>query len=71
MLQDQIYMPKQDLFQSGKLPASVIKFLMSPTTEFGKGIANSLLKAAGKDPLKEKKPFKGIATRNQFLLSRH
>tara|TARA_A100000172_G_scaffold5518_1_gene3195 strand:+ start:48 stop:1244 length:1197 start_codon:yes stop_codon:yes gene_type:complete len=57
-------------FSSGKLPASVIKFLMSPTTEFGKGIANSLLNLAGKDPLKEKEPFKGIATdpaTNQFI----
>ena len=54
-------------FSSGKLPASIIKFLMSPTTEFGKGIANSLLNLAGKDPLKEKEPFKGIATDNQIL----
>ena len=57
-------------FSSGKLPASLIKFLMSPTTEFGKGIANSLLNLAGKDPLKEKEPFKGIATdpaTNQFI----
>ena len=54
-------------FSSGKLPASIIKFLMSPTTEFGKGIANSLLNLAGKDPLKEKEPFKGLATDNQFI----
>jgi hypothetical protein len=54
-------------FSSGKLPASVIKFLMSPTTEFGKGIANSLLKATGKDPLKETEPFKGITEDNEFI----
>ena len=54
-------------FSSVKLPASIIKFLMSPTTEFGKGIANSLLNLAGKDPLKEKEPFKGLATDNQFI----
>jgi hypothetical protein len=57
-------------FSSGKLPTSLIKFLISPTTEFGKGIANSLLNLAGKDPLKEKEPFKGMATdpaTNQFI----
>ena len=58
---------KERPFSSGKLPASIIKFLMSPTTEFGKGIANSLLNLAGKDPLKEKEPFKGLATDNQFI----
>ena len=68
-----LYATRPDLYaqarplSSGKLPASVIKFLMSPTTAFGKGIANSLLKATGKDPLKEKEPFKGIATDNPFI----
>jgi hypothetical protein len=68
-----LYATRPDLYaqarplSSGKLPASVIKFLMSPTTDFGKGIANSLLKATGKDPLKEKEPFKGIATDNPFI----
>ena len=68
-----VYASRPDLyakarpFSSGKLPASIIKFLMSRTTEFGKGIANSLLNLAGKDPLKEKEPFKGLATDNQFI----
>ena len=54
-------------FSSGKLPASIIKFLANPTSTFAKGIANSLLNLAGKDPLKEKEPFKGLATDNQFI----
>ena len=54
-------------FQSGKLPATIIQLLTNPTSTFAKGIANSFLKAAGKDPLKENEPFKGIATDNQFL----
>mgnify|MGYP003645787936 CR=1 FL=1 len=57
-------------FQSGKLPATIIQLLANPTSTFAKGIANSLLKAAGKDPLKENEPFKGMATdpaTNQFI----
>ena len=54
-------------FQSGKLPATIAQLLINPTSTFTKGIANSFLKAAGKDPLKENEPFKGIATDNQFL----
>ena len=54
-------------FSSGKLPATIAQLLINPTSTFTKGIANSFLKAAGKDPLKEKEPFKGIATDNQFL----
>jgi len=52
---------------SGKLPATIAQLLINPTSTFTKEIANSLLKAAGKDPLKEKEPFKGIAEDNQFL----
>ena len=54
-------------FSSGKLPATIIKLLANPTSTFAKGIANSLLNLAGKDPLKEKEPFKGLATDNQFI----
>jgi len=54
-------------FQSGKLPATIAQLLINPTSTFTKGITNSFLKAMGKDPLKEKEPFKGIATDNQFL----
>ena len=54
-------------FSSGKLPATIAQLLINPTSTFTKGIANSFLKTAGKDPLKEKEPFKGIATDNQFL----
>jgi hypothetical protein len=54
-------------FSSGKIPAIAAQFLINPTSTFTKGIANSFLKAAGKDPLKENEPFKGIATDNQFL----
>ena len=54
-------------FQSGKLPTTIAQLLINPTSTFTKGIANSLLKAAGKDPLKENEPFKGIATDNPFI----
>ena len=57
-------------FSSGKLPATIAQLLINPTSTLTKGIANSFLKAAGKDPLKEKEPFKGIATdpaTNQFI----
>lgn len=54
-------------FQSGKLPATIAQLFINPTSTFTKGIANSFLKAAGKDPLKENEPFKGTATDNQFL----
>ena len=54
-------------FSSGKLPATIAQLLINPTSTFTKGIANSLLKVAGKDPLKENEPFKGIATDNDFI----
>ena len=71
-----LYATRPDLYtqarpvSSGKLPATIIKLLANPTSDIAKGIANSLLRAAGKDPLKEKEPFKGIATdpaTNQFI----
>ena len=71
-----LYATRPDLYtqarplSSGKLPATIIKLLANPTSDIVKGIANSLLKAAGKDPLKEKEPFKGLATdpaTNQFI----
>ena len=71
-----LYATRPDLYaqarplSSGKLPANIIQLLANPTSTFAKGIANSLLKVAGKDPLKEKEPFKGIATdpaTNQFI----
>ena len=71
-----LYATRPDLYaqarplSSGKLPANIIQLLTNPTSTFAKGIANSLLKAAGKDPLKENEPFKGMATdpaTNQFI----
>jgi len=57
-------------FSSGKIPAIAAQFLINPTKNISKEIVNSLLNLAGKDPLKEKEPFKGIATdpaTNQFI----
>jgi hypothetical protein len=54
-------------FSSGKLPNEILKYLISPTSTIGKGVINSLLTAVGKDPLKEKKPFMGLATDNPFI----
>ena len=54
-------------FSSGKIPAIAAQFLINPTKNITTGITNSLLKAAGKEPLKEKEPFKGIATDNPFI----
>jgi hypothetical protein len=71
-----LYATRPDLYtqarplSSGKLPATILQLLANPTSTFAKGIANSLLNLAGKDPLKEKEPFKGMATdpaTNQFI----
>ena len=68
-----LYATRPDLYakarplSSGKLPNEILKYLISPTSTIGKGIINSLLTAAGKDPLKEKKPFTGITTDNPFI----
>jgi hypothetical protein len=68
-----LYATRPDLYakarplSSGKIPAIAAQFLINPTKNISTAIANSLLKAAGKDPLKEKESFKGIATDNPFI----
>ena len=71
-----LYATRPDLYaqarplSSGKLPATILQLLANPTSTFAKGITNSLLNLGGKDPLKEKEPFKGMATdpaTNQFI----
>jgi len=68
-----LYATRPDLYaqarplSSGKLPATILQLLANPTSTLTKGIANSFLKAAGKDPLKENEPFKGIAEDNPFI----
>ena len=57
-------------FSSGQILPDLLKLAVSPVGIAGTGIANQVLGLFGKDPLKEKEPFKGIATdpsENQFI----
>ena len=57
-------------FSSGQILPDLLKLAVSPVGIAGTGIANQVLGLFGKDPLKEKEPFKGLAedpSENQFI----
>jgi len=57
-------------FSSGQILPDLLKLAVSPVGIAGTGVANQVLNLLGKDPLKEKEPFKGMATdpsENQFI----
>ena len=54
-------------FSSGDLLPKLVSTAISPVGTMTKGIINQGLELLGKDPLKEKEPFKGLATDNQFI----
>ena len=53
-------------FSSGDLLPKLVSTAISPVGTMTKGIVNQGLKFLGKDPLKEKEPFKGIAEDNEY-----
>jgi len=57
-------------FTSGQTLPNFIKLALNPVGIAGTGVANQVLGLFGKDPLKEKEPFKGLAedpSENQFI----
>ena len=54
-------------FSSGQILPDLFKLAVSPVGIAGTGIANQVLGLFGKDPLKEKEPFRGIAEDNEFI----
>ena len=57
-------------FSSGQATPNILRALFNPRGIVGTAIANQVLQALGKDPLKAKEPFKGIAedpSENQFI----
>ena len=53
-------------FSSGDLLPKLVSTAISPLGTMTKGIINQGLELLGKDPLKEKEPFKGIAEGNEY-----
>ena len=54
-------------FSSGQILPDLLKLAVSPVGIAGTNIANQVLGLFGKDPLKEKEPFRGIAEDNEFI----
>ena len=54
-------------FSSGQILPNLLKLAVSPLGIAGTGVANQVLGLFGKDPLKEKEPFRGIAEDNDFI----
>ena len=54
-------------FSSGQATPNILRALLNPRGIVGTAIANQFLQALGKDPLKAKEPFRGIAEDNDFI----
>lgn len=54
-------------FSSGQATPNILRALFNPKGIVGTAIANQFLQALGKDPLKAKEPFKGLAEGSEFL----
>jgi hypothetical protein len=54
-------------FSSGQALPNILSAFLNPRGIIQTGVANQVLQALGKDPLKAKEPFKGIAEENKFI----